>query len=163
MLPLANILSPLGRTRFRAPGGGVSPLITGFTLGSVGTVADERGMQFTVGGANITASSLGVLGNPTHYSSTLDIWLYDSSASRIGGGTVSGWGADNTLFYWQPVTPVILLAGQVYYLAAAWAFNDAYDGSTSVVAAGAVVNGSTYSVNNIDVAGSRCFGPLNLK
>lgn len=164
MLSPFSSLSQFGHPRFVAGGGGPTPLITSFVLGGVGTVADPRGMRFTVGAANITATELGVLGNPTHYSSTLAIALYDASASQVGGGTVSGWGTDNTLFYWTAITPVIMLAGQVYYLDAAWAFNDAYNGSTSVAATSAVtVDGSTFSIDSIDVAGAYCFGPLNLK
>lgn len=129
------------------------------------------GFGFTVGAANMTVTDLGrwvISGN----SGTHKIWLANSSGTELAAVSLNTSGL-SVGYNYLPITPVVLTAGQTYYIISdeANGGDQWYDSEEVSGTADATIIGSYYVIGLSDprnaitlaFAGTNAYVPVNFK
>ena len=148
-------------------GGGDTAFITGVTLGSKTSQTVQLGMKITIGASPITVTEVGIYGNNTKFSPTMDVYIRSSGGADLGHATVT-WGAASQFYYATLSSPVVLSASTVYYVMTdALGFNDIYTSATTTVTttAAATTNDAAYGQppTGEGSAAGKVYGPLDFK
>lgn len=144
-------------------GGAASPYIT--AIGTAGTFYDltgDRGGKFTVGGAGVTITELGLYKYSGRYmAGAITVKLKNAGGTVLGSVSVTP--ADNAFAYATLSSPISLAAGAVFFVEAALGYDSVQLAIGVTPASGITCNGATDNTSEQGWGANILSGPVNFK
>jgi len=140
--------------------------LTSSSGGTLVAVNQTRGTRFDVGGTGFDITALGIYADSGNFTSSITVYLRNSSGTSLGSVSVSMTPRDNTVHYTDLGSPVTVSASTTYYLTCTPNYENLYQNrsyTTTSVATAAGQYYGTLGYENLEFSGTVGFGPMSFK